>query len=180
MLAVDVPGGSATVLSPGGTNECPCRVLPTNKSDSPLSRNVLGSGLAVLVGFSELSELLTLAPGVGVCDCGAPRAFSGSRPPATPLIVGICEPGPDDDVISLVAGGSAFEGCCLFFFPKRNDMATGVHRLRRQRWIDSSQPRIRSAIGSREVLGEWKQRVRARAAEGWGRYCGCSKRNGQS
>jgi hypothetical protein len=167
MLACGVPGRPATALFPGGTNACPSRILPTDTSDSPLSRNVLGSGLAVLVGFSELSELLTLAPGVGVCDCGAPRAFSGSRPPATPFIVGIWDPGPDEDVISLVAGGSAFEGCCLFFFPKRNDMATGVHRLQRQRWIDSNQPRIRSAIGSRVVLGETKQCAGARAAEGW-------------
>jgi hypothetical protein len=120
-----------------------------------------------LMGFSELSELLTLPPGVGVCVCG-PRAFSGSRPPATPLIVGICDPGPDDDVISLVAGGSALGGCCLFFFPKRNDMATGVRRLRLQRWTDSGQTRIRSAIASRKFGwsgGNARERGRPKAGE---------------
>lgn len=118
---------------PDGTVACLCREKRTWKSDSALSRNVLGSGLAVFAGFSELRELFTLAPGVGVWDvCGAPRGFSGSRAPA-PFAVGICEPGPADDEISLVAGGSALGGCCLFFLPKRNDMATGVRWLRRQR-----------------------------------------------
>ncbi len=76
--------------------------------------------------WSELSELFTLPPGVGVCDCPA-RPFSGSRTLA-PLATGGGWPGPPDEDMSLMAGGRAPEGCCLLFFPKRNDMATGWGR----------------------------------------------------
>jgi hypothetical protein len=92
---------------------------------SVFSRSALGSGVGALAGFwSELNELFTLPPGVDVWDEGPPRGFSTSRE-AAPLTAGGGWPGPCDEVISRVAGGSALDGC-LLFLPKRKDMATAA------------------------------------------------------
>lgn len=96
---------------------------------SAFSRRALGSGVGAFAGFwRELNELFTLVPGVGVWDGGPPRGFSSSREPV-PLTAGGGWPGPCDEVISLVAGGSVFD-CCLLFLPKRKDMAAAVVRGR--------------------------------------------------
>lgn len=96
---------------------------------SAFSRRALGSGVGAFAGFwRELNELFTLVPGVGVWDGGPPRGFSSSREPV-PLTAGGGWPGPCDEVISRVAGGSVFD-CCLLFLPKRKDMAAAVVRGR--------------------------------------------------
>ena len=70
--------------------------------------------------WRELKELVTLPPGVGVW-LGGPRVFSTSRAPL-PLTAAGGWDWPCDEVMSLVAGGSAL-ACGLLFFPKRKDMA---------------------------------------------------------
>lgn len=92
---------------------------------SARSRSAFCSGAVALPWLlRELNELFTLLPGVGVCDCGPGRFFSASRmaPPlgAAPTGGGA---GPWEEVISRVAAGSALD-CCLFFLPKRKDMAS--------------------------------------------------------
>jgi len=93
---------------------------------SARSRSAFGSGAVAFPWLlRELNELFTLLPGVGVCDCdcGPGRFFSTSRmaPPLGGAPTGGA--GPWEEVVSRVAAGSALD-CCLFFLPKRKDMAS--------------------------------------------------------
>ena len=73
-------------------------------SESALSLcNDFDSGLGVPVLLPmELSELLTLFPGVGVFCTLRPRSAA-----LKPFATGICEPGPSEEVMLRVAGGKA-------------------------------------------------------------------------
>lgn len=95
----------------------------TGAFESARSRNALGSGTVERPWFCrELKELLTLPPGVEFCGWGPGRFVSTSRGPAPLAGAGAGAGWPCEDDISRVAAGSAF-GCCLFFLPKRKDMA---------------------------------------------------------
>lgn len=108
----------------------------TAKSAFPCSRRALGSGLAVLsLARRELKLLFALELPVVEGWVAEPLLClsEGSRE-AVPFGAGICELAggwPWEDPMSRDAGGRALL-CCLFFFPKRKDMAAGVRQRRGQ------------------------------------------------
>lgn len=131
--------------------------------ESARSRNALGSGVSALPWlwfWRELKELFTLPPGVEFCAWGTGPGRLLSTPPPT---AGAGGAWPWEEVISLVAAGRALV-CCLFFFPKRKDMAS-VYCWSVGKAAGASQARIRPAMALPiDGLGLG----RAREAGGWG------------
>ena len=151
--------------------------------DPALSRNALGSGATGWPSrpCSELSELFTLPLGVDVfvCGWGPGRALSFSR--GGPLSDAGCAPGapgPCDDVISRVAGGSALPCGCLLFLPNRNDMAPALQPWGR---YNGSRCRSRTHSGCAEAgcvgwgrLGLARRDVSG-VDQGWGGRRACER-----
>lgn len=138
------------------------------------SRSALGSGVVAFPWFCrELNELFTLPPGVEVWVWGPGRLFSTSRRAPPLAAAGAGAAGPCDEVISLVAGGSAFV-CCLFFLPKRKDMAPiQASEQCTGRWCQSSTHSAGDGSGVRPSgscarKGGWEQMRTVGAQEGSG------------
>lgn len=131
---------------------------------------------------NELRLLFTLLlPGVEVCVPDPLLCLSAASRGPVPFGAEACEVGggPCDDPISRVAGGRAPLCCCLFFFPKRNDMAAGLRRGRRQGRI-SAPSKTHSVVaiygcGSR---ARWWARGRNLSSRGAGRRAATARQRG--